>query len=83
MKKMKCNFQIKSTLVSILQQHGYFKWSDGWPMQISKWAYDPNPDSPEETCAAFNSTDGKWWPLLCSEKYVIKVLIRFRQFLIF
>ena len=50
------------------QSPGYFKWSDGWPMQMSKWGMEPDPSNSEGICAAFNTTDGKWWPKPCTEK---------------
>ena len=49
--------------------HDTFKWSDGWPMQISKWAMDPPPNLNTDLCVAFNTTDGKWYPLDCEQKY--------------
>jgi hypothetical protein len=51
------------------QSPGYFKWSDGCPMQMSKWGMEPDPSNSEGICAAFNTTDGKWWPKSCTEKY--------------
>lgn len=47
---------------------GFFKWSDGWPMQISNWGENPF-SSTEKTCVALNSTDGKWYPGSCQDRY--------------
>ena len=49
--------------------HDAFKWSDGWPMQISNWAMDPPPNLDHDLCVAFNTTDGKWYPKDCQEEY--------------
>lgn len=51
------------------QNHlGYFKWSDGWPMQISNWGQYPSNSAQESLCVSFNATDGKWYPQSCQEK---------------
>jgi hypothetical protein len=38
-------------------------------MQISNWGQDPPIEGNEDVCVAFNTTDGKWYPKQCNEKY--------------
>ena len=39
---------------------GLFKWSDGWPMQISNWGQPPVTGQTLSSCVSQNVTDGKW-----------------------
>ena len=47
--------------------NGLFRWSDGWPMQISNWGHTPT-HGELSTCGLFNVTDGKWYGSDCEQK---------------
>ena len=40
---------------------GLYKWSDGWPMQISNWGQPPVSGQTFSSCISQNTTDGKWY----------------------
>ena len=40
---------------------GLYKWSDGWPMQISNWGQPPVTGQTFSSCISQNVTDGKWY----------------------
>jgi len=45
---------------------GLYKWSDGWPMQISNWGQPPI--NGQTSCISQNVTDGKWYEANCQTK---------------
>nr|XP_046214176.1 macrophage mannose receptor 1-like [Oncorhynchus gorbuscha] len=48
------------------ETHGYFRWMDGWPLSMNRWAQDePSRDRP----CVYLDVEGTWKTALCNNTY--------------
>ena len=71
---LKFKMFIDNFVLLLLQTHGLYGWSDGWPVKYTEWGYkEPSYDNPGG-CVLVNG-NGRWNDTDCSRKlsYVCKI----------
>lgn len=48
------------------QTQGYFRWMDGWPLSLARWA--PGEPSRDRSCV-YLDVEGTWKTALCNHTY--------------